>query len=56
MPRPDALTATAPLAACCLASSALAGFTVTVEHVASIPPCVIQRINAAGQISGDFQY
>ncbi|MFM8698256.1 MAG: hypothetical protein ACKOF7_06245 [Phycisphaerales bacterium] len=56
MPGPDALTATAPLAACFLAASALAGGTFTVEHVASIPPCVIQRINAAGQISGDFQY
>lgn len=49
-------SAIAQIAACCLAASALAGGTFTVQHVASIAPCVIQRINAAGQISGDFQY
>ena len=51
MPRLAALIATASIPA-----SALAGGTFTVTHVASMPPCVIQRINAAGQVTGDYQY
>jgi probable HAF family extracellular repeat protein len=51
MPRLAALIATASIPA-----SALAGGTFTVTHVASMPPCVIQRINAAGQVTGDYQF
>ena len=51
MPRLAALIASTSIPA-----SALAGGTFTVQHVASFPPAVIQRINAAGQITGDFQY
>jgi probable HAF family extracellular repeat protein len=51
MPRLAALIASASIPA-----SALAGGTFTIQHVASFPPTVIQRINAAGQITGDFQY
>jgi len=34
----------------------LAGGTVTVQYLGHFPPAVTQRINAAGQIAGDFQY
>ena len=37
-------------------SAARAAGTLQVEFVANFPPAVCQRINAAGQIAGDFQF
>jgi len=39
-----------------LPSAALAGSQLVVEFVANFPPAVCQRVNAAGQIAGDFQF
>ncbi len=44
------------LLALALPSPALAGGQVVVEFVSNFPPAVCQRVNAAGQIAGDFQF
>ena len=53
IPVPNAVVPSIPLL---VAASALAGGGITVEVVGNYPPAVNQRINAAGQVSGDFQY
>ena len=44
------------LSALALPSAALAGGQLSVEFVTNFPPAVCQRVNAAGQIAGDFQF
>jgi hypothetical protein len=39
-----------------LAAPVQAGGTIAVEYLGNFPPAVTQRMNAAGQIAGDFQY
>lgn len=43
-------------AAAGISSLAVAGGSLQVEFVANFPPAVCQRVNAAGQIAGDFQF
>lgn len=43
-----------PFVALTIAATAHAGFTV--QYLGNFPPAVTQRINAAGQVAGDFQY
>ena len=43
-------------AAAGVSSLAVAGGSLQVEFVANFPPAVCQRVNAAGQITGDFQF